>query len=385
MINYVRSHVGAKLFLSYLAIILVGLVVLATASQFALPSSFERHMLRMMVDPGFVPGGPAWGMMGGQSPGIELRRQLFVDYRAGFNDALMVAGAVALLAALGLSVMLSRGITGQVQAMSAAAERVAAGHYQERVKVTGRDELSQLAARFNEMARRLEDVESMRRSLIADVSHELRTPLAAIQGSMEGLVDGVLPASAETYDQIHAEARRLNRLVDDLQELSRVEAKAFEIQRQPLEARSLIDQAIRRLMPESTASGIHLTAEPSGGLPLLLGDEDRLLQVLSNLTSNALHYTSRGGRVTLAARRVGQEVLFSVRDSGEGIAPEHLQNVFDRFYRIDRSRSRQAGGGSGIGLTIARALVEAHGGRIWAESDGKGCGSVFTFALPIQA
>ena len=384
MIDYIRSHMAAKLFLSYLAIILVGLGVLIAASQAALPSSFERHMLRMMTSPGSVPGGQGWRMMGSPNAGAgDVRAQLFIDYRAGFNDALKIAGAAALGVALVLSLILSRGITGQLHAMSAAAERIADGRYQDRVAVSGTDELAQLASRFNDMAGKLDAVESMRRQLIADVSHELRTPLSAIQGSMEGLIDGVLPASADTYAEIHTEAQRLNRLVDDLQELSRVEAPAFELQRQPVDVSALAISAIKRLAPAAASRGIILKSELPPGLPKLLGDEDRLLQVLSNLIHNALQYTPTGGTVTLSARSLGGEMHVSVSDTGAGISSEHLPRIFDRFYRIDGSRSRQSGGGSGIGLTIARALVEAHGGRIWAESGGAGQGSTFTFALPI--
>ena len=383
MIAYIRSHLGAKLFLSYLAIILVGLVVLTTASQFALPSSFDRHMLRMMGPLDAPPAGQGWRMMGWSNPvNADFRAQLFIDYRAGFNDALLIAGAVALMVALVLSLYLSRSVTEPIQAMSTAADRIAAGQYQERVEVGGQDELSQLATRFNDMARKLDEVESMRRRLIADVSHELRTPLTSIQGSMEGLIDGVLPASAETYEQIHTEAQRLNRLVDDLQELSRVEAHAFELQRRPLDVAALMQSVIKRLGPLAASRQISLKADLVPELPPLAADEDRLLQVLSNLTSNALQYTAEGGAVTLSARRLADEVHISVHDTGIGIAPEQLPRVFDRFYRIDRSRSRQAGGGSGIGLTIARALVEAHGGRIWAESGGQGQGSTFTLAVP---
>ena len=381
MIEYIRSHLAAKLFISYLVIILVGFAVLVAASQFALPSSFERHMSRMMAPA----GAQAWRMMGQPNVGAAaFRLQLFADYRAGFNDALKIAGAVALLVALVLSLLVSRSVTGQVQAMSTAAGRIATGQYQERVTVTGRDELSQLAARFNDMALKLDEVESMRRRLIADVSHELRTPLTAIQGSVEGLIDGVLPASRETYDQLHAEAQRLNRLVDDLQELSRVEAQAFELRREPVDLAALMGTVMKRLAPEAGARGIRLDSEPLAEPLVLLGDEDRLLQVLTNLASNALHYTPHGGSVTLSARRVAAEAHVSVRDTGLGIPPGHLERIFDRFYRIDRSRSRQSGGGSGIGLTIARALVEAHGGRLWAESRGEGLGSIFTFTVPLS-
>jgi histidine kinase len=268
--------------------------------------------------------------------------------------------------------------------MSHATQRIASGRYDEHVQVNGEDELAQLAIRFNQMAEKLNEVESMRRRLIGDVSHELRTPLTAIKGSMEGLMDGVLPATDETFQQIHAEADRLNRLVDDLQELSRVEAHAYKLDIRELDVRSLIKTVTKRLMPQAESKRITLDLDlPPPDLPPVLADEDRAIQILTNLTGNALQYTPESGRVTISAKRVADEVELSVHDTGIGIPPEHLSHIFDRFYRVDKSRSRQAGGGSGIGLTIARALVEAQGGRIWAESAGEGQGSTFIFTLPI--
>jgi two-component system sensor histidine kinase BaeS len=375
MIDYFRSHLSAKLLLSYLAIVVVGVVVLIIASQFILPTSFNRHMSGMM--------GNGMGM-GGQGFGnSSLMSQLFVDFRASFNEALMYAALAAMLVALTLSLIFSRSVIAPIRAMSLATQRIADGRYDERVQVYGRDELAQLAKRFNQMAEKLDQVESMRRRLIGDVSHELRTPLTAIKGSMEGLMDGVLPATEETYQQIHAEADRLNRLVDDLQELSRVEARAYQLKIRSLDVSAIGLTVTKRLAPHSESKRISLDLEVAPGLPHILADEDRIVQVLTNLTGNALQYTPEGGRVTISAKRINGEVQISIHDTGIGIPPEYLSHIFDRFYRVDKSRSRQAGGGSGIGLTIARALVEAHGGRIWVESAGLGEGSTFTFTLPI--
>ena len=223
----------------------------------------------------------------------------------------------------------------------------------------------------------------MRRRLIGDVSHELRTPLTAIKGSMEGLIDGMLPATKETYQEIHVEADRLNRLVDDLQELSRVESRAYSLDVKSVDVSSLVQTVIKRLANQAESKHIGLNVQVPPHLPQVSADEDRALQVLTNLTGNALQYTPEGGQVILAAQLMGDQVQISVRDNGAGIPAEHLAHIFDRFYRVDKSRSRQAGGGSGIGLTIARALVEAQGGRIWAESAGDGQGSTFYFTLPL--
>jgi len=379
MTDYFRRHLGAKLLLSYLAIIVVGVTVLIVASQFILPTSFNRHMAGMM---GLTNGG-MMGMGGQGFGGSDPMAQLYVDFRASFNEALMYAASAAILVAIALSLFFSRSVIAPVKAMSHATQRIADGRYDERVQVNGADELSQLAMRFNQMAEKLNQIESMRRRLIGDVSHELRTPLTAIKGSMEGLMDGILPATDETFQQVHAEADRLHRLVDDLQELSRVEDRAYQLDFRPVDVSSLAKTVTKRLAPHAESKRITLDLELAPDLPYILADEDRATQVLTNLTGNALQYTPEGGRITISAKRIDNEVQIAVRDTGIGIPPKHLTHIFDRFYRVDKSRSRQSGGGSGIGLTIARALIEAHGGRIWVESAGEGQGSTFTFTLPI--
>jgi histidine kinase len=374
MDNYLRNHLGAKLFLSYLVIIIVGVVVLFIASQFILPTAFNRHMGGMMIGMGMGRGNPGSG---------NPMSKLYVDFRASFNESLSYAALAAMIVAGVLSLFFSRSVLAPVQAMSLATQHIADGHYDERVQVKGGDELAQLALRFNQMAENLNQVESMRRRLIGDVSHELRTPLTAIKGSMEGLMDGILPATDETYQQIHAEAERLNRLVNDLQELSRVEAHAYQLDFRSLEVPAIVNSVVKRLAPQIGSKRISLQVELDTDLPQVLADEDRIIQVLTNLLGNALQYTQEGGKVVISAKHIKDEVQISVRDTGVGIPPEHLAHIFDRFYRVDKSRSRQSGGGSGIGLTIARALVEAHGGSIRAESAGNEKGSVFIFTLPV--
>jgi signal transduction histidine kinase len=196
------------------------------------------------------------------------------------------------------------------------------------------------------------------------------------------LMDNVLPANAETFSQIHEEADRLSRLVDDLQELSRVEAGSFDLDRKPVVVSDLVTFTRKRLSRQFEAKGVTLTSNLPASLPSVLVDEDRIGQVMLNLAGNALRYTPAGGTVTIFAEARGRDVEISVADTGVGIPSEHLPHIFDRFYRVDKSRSRQAGGGSGIGLTIAKYLVEAHSGKIWAESAGEGQGSTFRFTLP---
>jgi histidine kinase len=371
MKNYFRSRIGARLLLSYFAIIGVGMVVLIISSQFILPATFNRHM----------GNGKMMGMMGGNNP----MPQLYVDFRASFNEALLYAALAAILAAILLSLLYSRSLLKPVRDMSIVTQRIAEGNYSERVQVNGSDEFAQLGSRFNRMAEKLDQVESMRRRLIGDVSHEMRTPLTAIKGSMEGLMDGVLSADNETYQQIYFEADRLDRLVEDLQELSRVESGAYRLDLRPVDLAAIMHTITKRLFPQADAKRITLKVDLASDLPPVLADEDRIVQILTNLAGNALSYTPDDGRIIISATRVDNEALVSVRDTGIGISAEHLPHIFDRFYRADKSRSRQTGGGSGIGLTIARALVEAHGGRIWAESEGDGKGSTFTFTLPVES
>jgi histidine kinase len=371
-----KLNLVAKLFLANLAVLLVGMLVLLAVAQVSLPGAYGRH-LGMMYGSNMMGAGAGRGQVG-------VGQAAYLDFRSGFYEALAWAGLAALVVSLIVSLFISRGLAAPLRVMMTASQRMAEGHYNERVPARGSDELGQLAGSFNNMAEKLEQVEAMRRRLIGDVAHELRTPLTAIKGSMEGLVDGVLPATLQTFDQVAAETERLSRLVDDLQELSRVESGSVALDLGPVSLPDLVGTARKRLAQAYAGKGVSLSLDLPADLPTVHADTDRLLQVLTNLLNNALHYTPSGGRVALSAQRLGQEVFVRVVDTGIGIPPEHLPYIFDRFYRVDKSRSRQAGGGSGIGLTISKHLVEAHGGRIWVESAGEGRGSTFTFTLPLR-
>lgn len=370
--NYFRKHLGLKIFLSYMAIILIGVVFLISATRFSMPAAFNHHMLGMSG----MNGGPGIGQGGGMMP------ELYRNFRVSFNEALAYAGLAAVIAALAASVYFSQRIVAPVKAMMAASQRIIEGHYDEQVQVWGSDELGQLGQHFNQMAHELGQIETRRRQLIGDVSHELRTPLTVITGSMEGLVDGVLPATPETFIQVQKEAERLSRLVEDLQELSRVESKAYLLHVQPVAISVIVATTIKRLAVEANKKQIAINVKLSDDLPLVLADEDRIVQVLMNLVGNALNYTPIGGEITISSVKIPNFLQVSIKDTGIGIPPENLPHVFDRFYRVDKSRSRAEGGGSGIGLTVTKSLVEAHGGVIWAESKGKGTGSIFIFTLP---
>jgi len=392
-----RSHLGWKLFISYLVVVLVGTVVLTIAVNSVAPAAFDRHMGQMMS--------MGMGMGMGRRAMDNMMVDLYANFRAALREALEQAALAAILTAVLISIFVSRRIVGPIQQMMLASRHIASGHYNERVTVPGDDELSELARYFNRMAEVLEQTERRRLELIGDVTHELRTPLTAIQGYMEGLMDGVLPSEPATYQLIHHEVTRLQRLVRDLQELSRVESGQIALNRQLVNVHALIQGAVERLRPQFEDKGVVLKLETSENLPPVLIDPDRITQVLLNLIGNALQYTPPNGQVTVqalvtkpTARRSlsggrpsvaetsGSQPMITIQvtDTGIGIPPEHLPHIFERFYRVDKSRSRTSGG-SGIGLTIARHLVEAHGGRIWARSPGPDQGSTFAFTLPIAS
>lgn len=372
MIRALRRYLGFKIFLSYLIVISIEVIVLISAAEFAVSTAFERHLAAMSI------------LMGGAE---TLEADLFNNFRAAVTEMLALATAVSAGAAVFLSLLVSRQVVAPVREMMLVSRRIAEGNYRERVHIPMQvrkeelDELAQLAVSFNQMAARLEQTESMRRQLIGDVAHELRTPLTAIKGSMEGLIDGVLPADPQTFEQIYREADRLARLVSDLQELSRVESGALPMNRRAVDLTEAINATRTRLIRQFEEKEVELNVNLPADSPRVYADEDRLGQILLNLIGNALQYTPSGGKVTVQAKVTQGEIEIAVADTGIGISAAHLPHLFDRFYRVDKSRSR-AGGGSGIGLTIAKHLVEAQGGRIWVESEGEGKGSTFRFTLP---
>jgi histidine kinase len=363
-----KNKLGFKLFVSYAIIVVIFLFITVASVPLSAPGAYNRHMMMRRME-------------GQGAPPMDDRRD-FANFRDGLFEALMQAAFAASLVAVGVSFFFSRSIVAPLRAMTGASQRIAEGHYDERVTISGADEIADLGLRFNSMAEKLEQTESMRRQLIGDVSHELRTPLTAIKGSMEGLIDGVLPNTPETFEQIRVEADRLSRLVDDLQELSRVESGAFKLDLRSTPIARVIETAAKRLSHQFAEKQVELSWKVESGLVDAMIDEDRILQVLINLAGNALQYTPPGGSVAISASsKGGHHVQVSVRDTGIGIDADHLAHIFDRFYRVDKSRSRSQGG-SGIGLTIVKRLVEAHDGKIFAESDGENKGSVFTFTLP---
>jgi len=370
------AGLGWKLFAAFASVIVVGVTTLWLAVGFTAPRFFEQQMVGMMQ----VSGGMMGGSGGMGTPSMDAA--LAVAFRDAVTQALLVATAAAVLAAAVASLVVTGRIVAPLRRLAAASRRLADGHYAERVPVPSNDELGDLARSFNAMADALEATERRRRELIGDVAHELRTPIATLEGYLEGLLDGVVEPGPPTWSRLHGEAGRLRRLVDDLQELSRAEARQIPLVLRPTDPAEIARVAVDRLSAAFAEKGIELRLDVPARLPRVQADPDRAIQVLSNLLSNALRYTPVPGHVELSVKPVGAVVEFGVCDSGVGITPEDLSHVFERFYRVDKSRSR-ALGGSGIGLTIAKALAEGMGGHLRGDSAGPGQGSTFTFALPI--
>jgi len=290
-------------------------------------------------------------------------------------------GLVAVAIALLMTFFLSRRILAPVKALTSVARRLGRGDFSQRVEVKDKGELGELANTFNSMASDLEKIEQLRRNMIADAAHELRTPLSNIRGYLEAIRDGIKKADADTIRSLDEEATLLSRLADDLQELSLAEAGELKLMCRPENIAGLIQQAVASAQAQAAAKGIAVSTDLPAGLPPVNVDPDRVSQVLRNLLENAIAHTTRDDSITLTAIQQGSWVEVSVADTGTGIPAEDLPNIFERFYRVDKSRTR-ATGGSGLGLTIARRLVEAHGGKIEARSEPAE-GTRFSFTIPV--
>lgn len=301
-----------------------------------------------------------------------------------FGSALLLSMAVALLAAiaaaLAVSWYFSRRVQRSIDTVTAAAAGISAGRLDTRVPSPGLGaEFDTLADGYNALAAQLQTVEVTRRRLLADLAHEMRTPLATVEAHLEAVEDGVRDLDATTLTVIRSSTGRLRRLAEDISAVSRAEEGKLQIHRRNVDAAAIARTASAGARDRYAAKGVGL--RETLDQVSLWADPERIGQVLTNLLDNALRHTAAGGTVSLSCRAVNHQVEYAVADSGAGIAAEHLPHVFDRFYRADTARDR-GHGGSGIGLSIARALVEAHGGRITADSAGPGHGSTFTVRLP---
>jgi signal transduction histidine kinase len=362
-----KLSLGTRLLFSHLVVMLVGLSTLVVVGKLYSPQLFLFHLERI------------------QSRGLfrvtsVVRRELVEGFDFAWSRGAFWSVVVGGSTAGGLSYLVSKRIMRPLLQMEAITQKFAAGHLEERVPSNDIPELNRLADSFNRMAADLEGVEQRRRDLISDLTHELRTPLTVLQGYLEGLADGTIDPHPDVYNRLAKESHRLQRLINDLQELSKAEAGYLPIHAQALNLCPLLEALVQRFSDQLLASPTELKLAYPRDLPLAWADPERVEQVLVNLISNALRYTSEGS-VTIQAWAEVDQIWIAVIDTGQGIAPEDLPHVFERFWRSDRSRDRHSGG-TGIGLAISQRLVQLQKGQLIAESE-LGQGSTFRFSLPI--
>ncbi|KPQ36720.1 MAG: Signal transduction histidine kinase [Phormidesmis priestleyi Ana] len=363
-----KLSLRSRLLISQLAVLAVTVIALATVSRLYTPRYFVVTLERMELR------------------GIRVRQEVRGQLLRGFEDAWIrgVMGSVLLggSTAGALSYWLSQRISKPLLRMEQVTQQFAVGDFSSRVPPLDIPEFDRLGHGFNRMADDLEGVEHRRRELVGDLTHELRTPLTIVKGYLEGLADGTVEPSAKNYDRLVRETERLQRLVDDLQELSKLEAGYLPVTMRSLSLAPLIQQVRDRFADQLLGNEtLTLEIDMLQPLPAVLGDPARIEQVLVNLLSNALRHTPTG-QVSIRAYAQQGFVWVEVVDTGVGISAENLPHVFERFWRADRSRDR-ASGGSGIGLAICRRLVALQGGTIEAKSQ-LGIGSTFSFSLPID-
>lgn len=360
------AGLAARLMILLILVIAVGSVTLAVAADMLAPGLFRAHLKRS----------------GENSPAVLHHAEQ--AFSSAFTISLSLAALAALAAAGLVSWFLVRRVAHPVQALADAADAVAAGNYQVQVPPAEfSSELQRLSEAFSHMAGRLADTDAARSRLLSDLAHELRTPLATLEAYLDGLEDGVVADDADSREVMRTQLRRLRRLTTDVREIAAAEEHALALHRQPCDLVELAQSAVAAARPRYQHKAVDLRLEAES-LPTISADAERLLQVLANLLDNALRHTPAHGHVTVTVRSTGDVVHMVVSDDGEGLPPDQLQAVFQRFHRADPARTSHDGEGSGLGLTIARAIVTAHGGTLTADSAGVARGATFTVTLPLE-
>jgi signal transduction histidine kinase len=368
-----RMRLPWRLFISYALVVVIGAAVAYVTVRLLAPTLFDHQMGMLggaQMGHGMGPGG-----QGGAAGSV---RSAFVS---ALTTALLV-GLLASVAAAGLAAaFVTRRLLRPLNAVRAATRLIAAGRYRASVPLPREPELAALAADVNTLATALASTETRRTRLLGEVAHEMRTPLTALEGYMEGLIDGVFAPEPEILGAVSDELRRLRRLADDLSALSRAEEQRLDLHPADTDLADLARRAAGRLAPQFSDGHVTLSVHAEGPLPVR-ADPDRITQVLTNIIGNALVATPEAGTVTIEARAAGHRAEVAVTDTGAGLAAEDLERVFERFYRAPGQPRRSSG--SGIGLTIARNIARAHGGEVTASSAGPGHGATFVLALPLR-
>ena len=365
VVRWARETLAGRLMLGQTIVLLASILTAGLIASMVGPVIFHDHLLQS--------GDTALPELGH----IELA------YREAQPVVLGVALLTSLVCAMVVTWLVSRPCRRSLNELTDAARELSRGHYTRRVPVVGAgSELDTFATAFNSMASRLEDVEGTRRRLLSDLAHELRTPIATLTVYHEGLYDGVTDLNADTRNVLTAQTDRLARLAEDIDDVSRAEEGRLRLDRQPHQVQELITTTADSIRARYADKGVDLVIDvpDESGLSVDV-DSARIGQVLGNLLTNALRHTPPGGRVTITTRPEPDEVAITITDTGEGILPAQLPHVFERFYRGDTARNRDRSG-SGIGLTISKAIIDAHGGTITAHSDGPGHGARFEILLP---
>jgi Signal transduction histidine kinase len=330
----------------------------------------------LLVGPGYF--ADAMGHGPGDPAGIAMDEATRAAFGDAMRQALLAASVIAIATATVVSLAVAARIARPIGTMASAARRIATGHYAERVTAEEPDELGELAESFNSMAASLEATERRRLQLVGDVAHELRTPLTTLDGYLEGLEDGVIKPTDETWHLLRSETHRLTRLVNDLADLWRAEARQLTLDIGRVDLTAVASEIAERFGPVAGQRGVRLEV---AGTAVAQADRDRVIQIVGNFVSNAIRHAPPGSVVEIRCSQQDGRARVGVSDAGPGLTLEQLEAVFQRFYRVDASRSRVEGG-SGIGLAIVAALAGAMGGRAWAQSAGPGRGATFFVELP---
>ncbi|NQW16333.1 MAG: HAMP domain-containing protein [Chloroflexi bacterium] len=330
-------------------------------------------------------GGGPLGPLGSEPENPErLVEPQLSKLAASFNKSLMWAGLAAAAAGVFVISLTTRQALAPVHSLTRAAGALGRGELSQRVPVKSRDEVGQLSHTFNDMAAQLEDAEVIRRTMTADVAHELRTPLSNLQGYLEAINDGLIKPDTDTINSLHSQVMHLTQLVEDLRLIAMVEAGSIRMEKLEADLGDIADLTVDSFKPRASEHGISLSLYREQDLPLLQLDNTRMRQVLANLVENAINYTPDDGSINVSVSTEAGDVVMAVTDTGRGIPADDVGHVFDRLYRVDVSRNRTTGG-AGLGLTIVKQLVEAHGGTVSVESPANpdGSGSRFMVRLPV--